>query len=185
MKLYLTMTMLAVRAPHDIKNVPARRWAEMLALPDPVGNGARRVADAHSWLEKAALIKVDRRPGVPPHVTLRSPSGNGKPYGWRGRWWINMPIGFWENEWVYRLPAIAVAFLFVFRDMRSNRVEANPPWLTSHQKERYGFSEDSWTRARAELEAHSLLTVRRTPQGRDFDFTRLRNTYWVHTEKLG
>lgn len=184
LKLYLTMTMLAVGHPHDIKNVPARRWAEMLALPDPEGNGARRVADAHAWLEAADLIELKRRPGLPPDVILRNPSGNGKSYSWRGSWWVNMPIGFWENEWIYRLSGIAVAFLLVLRDLRSNRKETDPPWLRGDQKARYGFSEDSWTRARRELEAHALLTVRRTPQGKDFDFTRLRNTYWVHTEKL-
>jgi len=185
LKLYLTMTMLAVKSPHDIKEVPAFRWAQMLALPDPAGNGARRVADAHKWLETAELIKLKSKPGRPPDVTLLSPSGNGKSYAWRGSWWINMPIGFWANEWIYHLSGLAVAFLLVLRDMRSNRKETNPPWLRGDQKERYGFSPDSWTRARKELEAHSLLTVRRTPQGKDFDFTRLRNTYWVHTEKLG
>ncbi|MFE9190594.1 hypothetical protein ACFYL6_13385 [Micromonospora sp. NPDC007208] len=185
LKLYLTMTMLAVRSPHDIKGMPAIKWAQMLALPDPAGNGARRVADAHSWLDEAKLIKLKRSPGLPPDVTLRSPSGSGKSYSWRGSWWINMPVGFWSNEWIYRLSGIATAFLLVFRDMRSNRQEVNPPWLRGDQKARYGFSPDSWTRARAELEQHSLLTVRRAPQGKDFDFTRLRNTYWVHTERLG
>jgi hypothetical protein len=68
--------------------------------------------------------------------------------------------------------------------MRSNKVETDPPWLSTEQKQRYGLSEPTWTRATKELIAHQLLTVRRIPQGRDFDQTRLRNTYWVHIEKL-
>ncbi|MEV6932068.1 hypothetical protein AB0M46_47325, partial [Dactylosporangium sp. NPDC051485] len=183
-KLYITMTMLAARPPYDIQNVPSRRWAELLALPDPETNGARRIADALNWLQSAKLVELQRNPGLPPRVVLQSPSGNGAKYSWRGDWWVNIPVGFWGNRWIYELCGYSVAFLFVFRDMRSNRAENDPPWLTTAQKARYGFSEDTWTRATKDLCDRNLLVVRRAPQGKDFDYTRLRNTYWLDIDKL-
>jgi hypothetical protein len=48
----------------------------------------------------------------------------------------------------------------------------------------YELSHDTWTRGRHELERHGLLSVRRTPQGNDYDYRRLRNTYWIITERL-
>lgn len=183
-KLYLTMTMLAARPPHDIRSIPARTWAQVLALPDPEVNGARRITDALNWLQIEKLIKLDSHQGMPKDVTLLSPSGSGKGYSWRGSWYISMPLGFWEREWIYRLSGTAVAFLLVLRDMRSGRRQTDPPWLTTTEKERYGFSEDTWTRATKELRKHKLLTVGRKPQGKEFDYRRLRNTYWIHQELL-
>ncbi|WP_143234544.1 hypothetical protein [Paractinoplanes atraurantiacus] len=57
--------------------------------------------------------------------------------------------------------------------MRSKSGEEDPPWLTTSQKQRHGFSEDSWTRATKELESDNLLITKRTPQGREIDFRRL------------
>jgi hypothetical protein len=184
LKLYLTMTMLATKAPHDLPPIPARSWAETLCLPDPLTNGARRITDAIDWLSAEKMIKTSKRTGMPKDVTLLSPGGTGKGYSWRGSWYVSIPIGFWKQEWIYQLSGSAVAFLLVLRDMRSGRAEGDPPWLTTSQKERYGFSEDTWTRATQELEANNLLTTSRAPQGKDFDFRRLRKTYWVRTELL-
>lgn len=184
-KLYLTMTMLAAGPKHDIRSIPARTWAQMLALPDPEVNGARRITDALNWLQHEKLVKLDSRQGMPKDVTLLSPSGSGRGYSWRGSWYISMPIGFWKHEWIYQLSGTAVAFLLVLRDMRSNKPETDPPWLTTAQKERYGFSEDTWTRVTKELvKDHRILTVRRKPQGKEFDYRRLRNTYWIRHELM-
>ncbi|NNJ62726.1 MAG: hypothetical protein HKP61_17670 [Dactylosporangium sp.] len=184
LKLYLTMTMLAARPPHDIRSIPARTWAEVLALPDPEVNGARRVADALNWLQQSRLIRLDSRQGMPKDVTLLSPSGTGTAYSWRGAWYVRVPLGFWQNEWIYRLSGTAVGFLLVLRDMRSNRAETDPPWLTTTQKQRYGFSDDTWTRATKELQDHGLLVIRRRPQGKEFDHRRLRNSYWIDIDRL-
>src|SRR5690242_17375576 len=61
LKLYLTMILVAVRPPYDIKNVPARVWAEMLDLEDPEGLGARRVSDALQWLAQRHFINLTSR----------------------------------------------------------------------------------------------------------------------------
>ncbi len=184
LKLYLTMTMLAARPPHDIRGIPARAWAQTLGLPDPERNGARRIGDALDFLAGSKLIRVTGRQGSPRNVVLRSPTGNGKTYSWRGSWYISMPLGFWENGWIYQLTGSGTALLLALRDMRSNRPVSDPPWLSMEQKGRYGLSEATWTRATKELTDNNLLTVRRKPQGKDFDYTRLRNSYWVHMERL-
>lgn len=184
LKLYLTMTLLAVSPPYDIRSIPARAWAEALGLSDPARNGARRIGDAIDFLRELKLIRASRGPGSPRNVLLRSPTGNGRPYSWRGDRYISMPLGFWEHEWIYQLTGSAVALLLVLRDMRSNRSSTNPPWLTTEQKGRYGLSEATWTRATKELTDAGLLTVRRRLEGKDFDYQRLRNTYWVRIEVL-
>lgn len=184
LKLYLTMTMLAAGAPYDIRGVPARDWANALGLPDPEHNGARRVGDALDFLANLKLLEVAGGQGKPRDITLRSPTGDGSVYSWRGNWYIAMPLGFWTNGWIYQLTGSSVALLLVMRDMRSNRNQADPPWLSTEDKQRYGLSPATWTRATRELVANGLLEVRRKPQGRDFDYRRLRNTYWVYTERL-
>ncbi|WP_330440527.1 hypothetical protein OHB44_10055 [Micromonospora sp. NBC_00821] len=184
LKLYLTMTLLAARHPHDIRGIPAATWAHVLGLPEPKVNGARRIGDALDFLAGMKLIGIAGGQGRPRNVLLRDPSGNGTTYSWRGNRYISMPLGFWANEWIYRLTGSSVALLLVLRDMRSNRQPSDAPWLTTDQKRRYGLSEATWTRATKELTNNGLLIVRRRPQGRDFDYRRLRNTYWVSTERL-
>lgn len=184
LKLYLTMTLVAVHKPYDIKSLPGRPWAEMLGLPDPARNGARRIGDALDWLEKADLVKIKRHPGLPPTVALRHPDGTGTRYSWRGGRYIGLPLGFWRNRWIYRLSSTGVALLLVLREMCGGRSESSPPWLTGDQRKRYGLSDDTWTRATQELVKHGLLTVGRTPQGGDFDYRRMRNTYWLHIDRL-
>ena len=184
LKLYLTMTLLAAKQPNDIRSIPARAWAEALGLPDPARNGARRVGDAIDFLRELKMIRTTGGPGAPRDILLRNPAGNGGPYSWRGGRYISLPLGFWNNEWIYRLTASAVALLLVLRDMRGGRPTTDPPWLTTEQKERYGLSEATWTRATRELEGFGLLSVRRRLEGKDFEYRRLRNTYWVHVELL-
>ncbi|MET8152577.1 hypothetical protein ACIBSW_27575 [Actinoplanes sp. NPDC049668] len=183
LKLYMTMKMLATRAPHDIRNTPARVWASMLALPDPDVNGARRISDALSSLESANLVQLERRPGMPPTITvLEAPV---QEVSLRTKnWWVNIPIGFWSYEWIYHLSAGAVALIIITRDMRSNLDPSQPPWLSGRDRKRYGISDDTWTRARKELEELGLLSITRVPQSRDLDYRRLRNTYWLDIEQL-
>ena len=48
----------------------------------------------------------------------------------------------------------------------------------------YQLSHDTWTRGRYELEQAGLLTVKRVPQGDEYVYTRLRNSYWLETAPL-
>ena len=57
-------------------------------------------------------------------------------------------------------------------------------YVVADRRLRYGLSPNTWTLARKELEREQLLTVARTPMGSDFDYRRMRNTYWVDLQAL-
>jgi hypothetical protein len=184
LKLYLCMNLRAAHAPHDIRPTPARAWAEVLDLPDPDGRGARRVSDALVWLNEAKLITVRRERGVGLAAMLLDPTGSGRKYQ-RSRPYVLVPLAFWREQWILRLSGSAVALLIVLLDMQGGKKsKQDAPWLTTRQRARYGLSDDTWTRASKELVTQGLLTIDRIPQGRDFDFRRMRNTYWIDKSRL-
>jgi hypothetical protein len=179
LKLYLTLVLIGVRAPHMIKNVPASTWAEMLDLDKPTTLGARRVSDALQWLNNHNYIDLDSQRGRPPTVTLKSAIGDDKPFARGLGVYLGVPKGLWEHHWINRLSATGLALLLVLLDLQGGHKQSDPPSLPGAERRRYGISDDTWTRGRKELEDLGLLTVSRRPHGRTFDFTRMRNTYWV------
>jgi len=184
LKLYLCLNLLAARAPHDIRPVPARAWAEALALPDPVGRGARRVSDALAWLNETKMIALQRQRGVAPAITLLDPTGSGGRYK-RYQPYVLVPLGFWREQWIARLSGSAAALLIVLLDLQGGKKsKQDAPWLTTDQRFRYGLSDDTWTRASKELVEQGLLKINRISQGRDFNFRRMRNTYWIDKSRL-
>jgi hypothetical protein len=184
LKLYLCLNLLAVHPPYDIRPVPARAWAAALALPDPEGNGARRVNDALVWLKEARAIGLRRHRGAAPTLTLLDPAGGGGRYR-RSIPYVGVPLGFWREQWITRLPGSAAALLIVLLDLQGGKKsKRDAPWLTTRQRDRYGLSDDTWTRASKELVKHGLLEIGRVSQGRDFDFRRMRNTYWIDEDRL-
>jgi hypothetical protein len=186
LKLYLTMILIAARAPHRIENVPAGVWAEMLDLHDPFGLGARRVSDALQWLAKEHFIERVSRRGNPPTVRLRSVVGDGMPFD-RGRGiYLSVPLGLWEHHWITRLSGSGLALLLVILDLQGGRNASNPPSLPGPLRRRNGLSDDTWTRASRELKILGLLQIRKQPQGQRerFDSRRMRNTYWIDKAKL-
>ena len=185
LKLYLCLNLLAAKPPHDVRRrIPARAWAEALDLPDPSKLGARRVGDALAWLDRAKMITVKRERGDAPVITLLDPTGNGSKYK-RYSPYVQVPNGFWREQWIVRLSGSAVALLIVLLDLQGGKKSRqDAPWLPTRQRARYGLSDDTWTRASKELVEHGLLTIDRIPQGRDFDFRRMRNTYWIDKSQL-
>jgi hypothetical protein len=185
LKVYLCLTLVAVRRPYDIRDISPRAWARALGLPDPNGSGARRVSDALDWLRDAKLIELRRHSGGSPTVKLLSPTGDGGEYSWRGGGrYLRLPLGFWTEEWITRLSATAIALLLVVLEMQGGRKPDKRPWIAGPDKGRYGLSDDTWARARKELEAAGLLTVERAMHGEDFDVMKLRNTYWIDADRL-
>jgi hypothetical protein len=176
---------------------PARAWAELLDLSDPGGAGQRRVRDALTWLEDARLIAIERNPGRPPTVSLRREDGSGKPYVAplrapkskktgklaRQNWSVLLPAAFWTNGWALALPTAALALLLVMLDLE--RSDGEPAWIAPElAQERFGLSEDTWTRGVRELEAHGLLRIRRQPVGASLSWKRVRNNYKLRLSRL-
>jgi hypothetical protein len=185
LKLYLSMCLMATKAPYRItQQIPGRVWAEMLNLPDPELKGARRISDSLSWLDQNGFVKLVRQGGSPPEIRLLSPSGDRLRYVRPRKRYVRLPLGLWKMEWISTLSGRELAVLLALLDLQSGRDPKVPPSMNMQQRERYGFSQDTWTRGEADLKRSGLLTVRRAPQGRDFDWRRMRNTYWVDVEDI-
>ncbi len=184
LKLYLTMSLLAVNPPYDIAQpVPARSWAEMLSLPDPERNGARRVNDAIDWLADNRLIVSDRRQGTPGAVRLLNQDGSGEGYVRPVGRYVLLPLGLWQDGWIVRLSGTGLALLIILLDMQGGR--AGPAWVSPSQaRARYDLSADTWTKGVQELETVGLVAVVKKPQGEFFDYRRMRNSYRVDTEMI-
>jgi len=185
LKLYLTMSLLAVSPPYDIQPVPARAWAEALGLDDPGRNGARRVNDATDWLADHKLLVSDRRRGTPGSVRLLSQTGSGDPFTRptvKGGY-VKVPLGLWDQGWIARLSGTALALLIVLIDVQAGRPQ--PQWISpARARQHYDFSPDTWTKGVRELTELDLVLVAKRPQGDIWDYRRMRNVYSVREEML-
>ena len=187
LKLYLTMSLLAVRAPYDIgMPIPARAWAEALDLPDPARNGARRVNDAIDWLAAHKFIVSERRQGTPGAVRLLSQNGAGGPFTRPSgaTRYVLLPLAIWGRGWIVRLSGTALALLIILLDLQSGRPDRQ--WVSPREaKLGYDLSADTWTKGTQELERVGLLSIFKQSLGGDvFDYRRTRNAYWVDEEML-
>ena len=184
LKLYMMLCLLAVREPHDVFGAPYL-WAEALDLPDFQGQGARRVREAIRWLEKANLIKVERRQGKYPTIFLLSQRGTGKPYkrpAVSGEPYASMPVAFWRNAWILVMSPGAIAVLLILLQLQYGRTPEDPPWIRSPW--RYDLSADTWTRGTTELVRLGLLKKERVVRGDELEWRRRRNVYWIDLERL-
>ena len=183
LRLYLCITMMATRRPYDIVSPPNPNiWAQLLALPQDAGR--RRVSSNLKWLAEKHYIALQPRPGRPASITLLDPALSGDPYVRpieQGRY-VGVPVELWRNGWILALSATALALLFALIEHQGGYQHAR--YVVKQRRERYGLSPDTWTLARKELEKHKLLIVGRTPQGSDFDYRRMRNTYWLDLDML-
>lgn len=185
LKLYLCVTLLASHPPFDIdRPIAGRVWAEMLGLPDPEIKGARRVADALAWLDEHKYVELQRRGGMPPRITLLNPIGDGTPYARPTMPYIQVPIDFWEEQWITQLSGTATALLIILLDLVGGKKRAPTQSLSPEQRRQYALSSDSWTRATAELADVGLIRVGREASGPDLEWRRARNTYTVVKRRL-
>jgi hypothetical protein len=186
LKLYLTIALLAVKPPFDIRDpVPARSWATALALDDPERNGARRVGDAINWLANHKFLATERRQGTPGTIRLLNEDLRGAAYvrPTPSSRYVQLPLGLWNQGWIVRLSGTALTLLTVLLDLQGGRTQ--PQWISPDQARRwYDLSPDTWTKGLKELGTFELITVSRRAQGGTFDYRRMRNTYWVHEERL-
>lgn len=195
LKLYLSTALLAgsahshpIYGANAIFNVSAPSWARALALPDPDANGARRVADAQTWLRRAKLLNVERRAGAEPVVRLLSADGGNRPWTRPTSPYITVPLNLWEKHWIWFLGAKEVAVLIALLDLQGGRAKdgkPEPQWMGNEERDRYGFSADTWRLATSSLEKKGILrTDFANGLHRDFETKRRRKTYWVIADRL-
>ena len=184
LKLLLSMHLLGVRHPHHVPGSPSS-WAQTLGLDDPLGNGARRVRDATSWLAAQQFVRVEKTAGREPECVLLSPLGTGGEYERPSPRYIRVPATVWQNGWIVTLSGTALAMWLVLAEMQGGR-EDQDVWVQPDEaRERYGLSEDTFTTGISELERHGLVKVTKQPQGADeWYYNRLRNAYRLHGGRL-
>jgi hypothetical protein len=186
LKLYLALIWRSSAEPFTT-TLPARKWAELLALPEPDTNGARRVADAIKALrDNHQLIAVDNRPGEPSQITLLHESGSGQPYTRpRGRTapelYLNVPAAMWTSGHIQRLTGPGVAMLLA---VLSEQSKPGDPvwWSTTRWAERISLASATRARGTRELKDAGLLTVKKRPitvNGKGFAAEQVRSIYAV------
>jgi hypothetical protein len=188
LKLYLTASLIAAARPHEYRrNTPARAWAELLNLPKPETAGARRVSDAFEWLDDHDYLRVDRRRGVPPKFTLLSMELDGEEYVKPAMEYVAIPLGLWTRHWINALSGTELAILLAILDLPGNddHHSRQPRFATGEQKDRYGFSDDSWTRATKQLVHLGVLEVTRKVANGGMSQRRNRNIYRLTDPHLG
>lgn len=153
LKLYLSMTMLATKQPHQLRPYPASAYATMLALEDPNGQGARRVNQAQRWLRDAGFIQRVENGTHPPHITVLELPPRGD---WGGRW-ITLPIGLWSNGWIHVMSGRALMMYVVLRELTGGRPGGST--ADGRRKRQYGLSDETWARGTADLETLDLAHV--------------------------
>ncbi len=186
---------------HKTNAYPARAWAGLLDLPDPETNGQRRIRDAVQWLEAKEFVRTDKQPGKPMALQLLLEDGSGKAYfdpaehahtkkaGKQAMTasdlYISLPNSFWTDGWLVTLSGRALAMLLVLAEVTFSEREWD--WVSpARARQRYGLSEDTWSRGIAELKERGIIEIRKRPVGEDeFDFHRVRNIYKVPRDDSG
>ncbi|MCX4805085.1 helix-turn-helix domain-containing protein [Streptomyces sp. NBC_01214] len=143
------------------------------------------MTDNVNWLAANKFIKLGpRHDYAPPSITLLSLDDVRSPYerASLASRYVGVPISFWTQGWILSLSPTATATLLMLMESQGGHSDAR--YIPTERRELYGVSHNTWTNARKELEGHGFLTVGRVPQGSDFDYRRLRNTYRINEERF-
>ncbi|RWA19967.1 hypothetical protein MELE44368_18825 [Mycolicibacterium elephantis DSM 44368] len=185
LKLYLALIWRSSAKPFATE-VSARKWAQLLALPDPSKNGARRVSDALKTLAEFRLITVEPRRGECPRVTLLREDGSDQPYsvprGTNGDFYFQIPAQMWTSGTMQQLSAPGLAMLIAV--LAEQKYPGGPVWWSTERfPGRYGVSSATRARGTRELQEAGLLAVERKlippAPGKTFSVDRVRSTYRV------
>ena len=180
-------------APPFSTSISARKWAELLALPEPAHLGARRVTNALETLEGLHLVAVAKRRGEPSEVTLLEESGFGTAYTLprgSGDRYFHMPAGLWLSGKIQRLSAPAIGMLMAVLVDQDPSNPGKPVWWSTRVfPQKFGISPSSRSRGTRELAAAGLLVTTRvaiptTANRSSFSEERVRNLYYPFGEAL-
>lgn len=203
--LYVALIWKCAKKPFDVK-LPARKWAELLGLPDASGKGARRIANALQTLEGLRLIKLDKVHGEASKVTLLDESGDGSDYevpstaysegGLKRDLYFKVSSSLWTSGQFQQLSASGLAMLLILLEEGGYKPSDSPfakvlrtlpqgreVWFTTENfPARYGISASMRSRGTKELENVHLLDTKRRPVGPpgtvvSFTTERVRKVY--------
>lgn len=210
--LYVALIWKCAKKPFDVK-LPARKWAELLGLPDPTGKGARRIANALQTLDRLRLIKLDKVHGEASRVTLLDESGDGSDYevpstaysrgGLKRDLYFKVSSKLWTSGEFQQLSASGLAMLLILLEEGGYKPsesqfhkalryvpQGREVWFTTENfPDRFGISASMRSRGTKELEnAYLLDTIRRPvgPPGTLVSFTteKLRKVYMLQGDAV-
>lgn len=173
--------------------------AELIDLPDPRGNGARRVRDSLKALAAANLIRLVPRPGTSPLIQLMNETGNGEEYSLPSTSYVQsqlkkpnkdpvtdpnlyfqLPAELWTEGFMQTLKGPGLVMLLILLAEQANK---NPVWFSGTEFiDRYRISPSTRTKGTKELVDLGLLTLTSVPLpetwgGSTFEQQRRRYAY--------
>lgn len=154
LRLYLTLKMIAARAPHEMQALPPRLVATMLNFNDPTGSGIRTAQEALTALVNAKFVDRVSHPGMLADLTIKTPGAPRTPAE-RQRW-TNLPIELWTNGWIITLSKRALTVYIALRELTGGR-EANGTWVDGAKRQLYGLGDEVWRLGCIELESYGLV----------------------------
>lgn len=195
LKLYLALIWRSSKEPFATL-YPARKWAELLALPEPTSNGARRIKDALKTLAELNLVTVKQRRGEPSVVTLLRDDGSNQAYTVprgekrtgeeRKDIYFQIPAEMWTTGKLQKLSAAGLAMLMAVLSWKKRGQDVW--WSTEMFPAQYGLSPATRARGTAELVEAGLLEVDRKlippKAGKGFTVDRVRNVYRAINEAV-
>jgi hypothetical protein len=197
-KVLLSLIWKTSKPPFEtVMTAPA--LAELLDLPDPAGNGARRVRDALKTLVAANLIRLIPRPGTSPRIQLMNETGNGEEYALPStayersqrtkraqesvtdpNLYFQLPAELWTEGFLQTLNGPGLVMLLVLLAEEGNKKRV---WFAGTEfTDRYRISPSTRTKGTKELVDLGMLTITSVPLpstrgGSTFEQQRRRYEY--------
>lgn len=166
-KVLLSLIWKTSRPPFETRTT-APALAELLNLPDPAGNGARRVRDALRVLATNNLIRLVPRPGTSPVIQLMNETGNGEDYTLPStsyalsqrtkraqesvtdpNLYFQLPAELWTEGFFQALKGPGLVMLLI---LLSEEAHKKPVWFSGSEfTDRYRISPSTRTKGTQEL----------------------------------
>ena len=193
-KLLLALLWRCSAPPFDT-DISARKWATVLALPDPNAGGARRVTDAMQTLARLNLVRLTARRGESSLVQLLEEDGSGDDYTLpssaytlaeadqkdRHRY-FKVPTPLWTSGHLQAMSAPALSMLLIA--LAEEGADGRELWWSTDRfPTQYGISPTTRAKGTRELIGRRLLYVHKrlvtsSPnRNRTFSRERVRNVY--------
>ena len=183
-RLYLCITLMAVKSPFDVdrEEWPTYRWNprwySRVGLPAG-GNSYRVLRYNLEWLAAHKFIEVTRRGGYGPAIRLLHIDGTGRPYELPSTPYCQLPATAFTNGWLAHLSSTAMSVALMIDNHRRGHdlhiaLEERTAAIYGYDMDRYALSPDSWRKGVQELKKDGLLTyeLKQTPED-----SQTRNRY--------
>lgn len=197
-KVLLSLIWKTSKPPFEtVMTAPA--LAELLDLPDPEGNGARRVRDALRLLAAKNLIRLVPRPGTSPVIQLMNETGSGDEYALPSTSYVRsqrtkpgqesitdpnlyfqLPAELWTEGFFQSLKGPGLVMLLI---LLAEEAHKKPAWFSGAEfSDRYRISPSTRTKGTQELVDLDILTRTSVPLpstwgGSTFEQQRRRYEY--------